>query len=181
MGLKESLDERVSAFMTADFVRVSQKTSIADAARAMMRSQAVEAVVTRNSEPIGIITERDVVYKVVAAGKDPAKVTAEDAMSSPVLTIDERAKVGDAIAKMSKDGVRRLGVTKMGKLVGLVTQKSIVSAKSADQVVLPELLKPGRVTCPYCDAVMEDTKELSKHIDGVHLGRGLLQGDVTKW
>jgi uncharacterized C2H2 Zn-finger protein len=39
----------------------------------------------------------------------------------------------------------------------------------------------GQVSCPYCESKFNDTKELSKHIDGVHTGLGLLEGDTRRW
>ncbi|HUH82670.1 MAG TPA: hypothetical protein VLX33_02185 [Nitrososphaerales archaeon] len=41
--------------------------------------------------------------------------------------------------------------------------------------------EPAEFRCPYCDAVLKTQKELSKHIDQVHLGPGLLEGDQSKW
>ena len=60
-------------------------------------------------------------------------------MSSPIETIESSSKVGDAIAKMSRLGIRRLAVTKDGKLVGLLSQRSIIADVSGEQVLLPEL------------------------------------------
>jgi hypothetical protein len=104
-----------------------------------------------------------------------------DVISAPVATVDSAAKVADAIAKMSKLGVRRLGVTRKGKLVGLVTQKAMVSGGLEQHVALPELASPNLLACPYCGEIVGDRDELSRHIDRVHLGLGLLEGDLSKW
>ena len=82
---------------------------------------------------------------------------------------------------MSKLGLRRLAVTRKGQLVGLLTQKAIVSGPLGQHVALPELAKPKAFSCPYCGASMNSREELSKHIDQVHLGLGLLEGDRSKW
>jgi CBS domain-containing protein len=181
MGLRETLDEPVSNYITGGFVRVGASDTVTRAARAMQESGATEALVFDGKTPVGIVTERDILYKVVAAGSDPSGTMVRAVMSSPVQTVEDTAKVGEAIAKMSKLGLRRLGVTKEGVLVGIVTQKAVVSGSSGQHVVLPELVSPGRLTCPYCDATMKDKDELSKHIDQVHLGPGLLEGDRRKW
>ena len=131
--------------------------------------------------PLGIITERDILYKVVASGLVPQEVKSRDVMSSPLQTIEASSKVAEAISKMSKLGVRRLVVTRNGEMAGLVTQKAVVSGPRGQHVALPELGRPGGVSCPYCDAVMKTPEELSKHIDQVHLGPGLLEGDRSKW
>lgn len=181
MDLRKSLDEPVSKFMSTDFVSVPANSTVEEAARAMEKSGFTEAIVTRGGDPVGIFTERDILYKVVAAGRVPSSVGVQAIMTTPVQTIESTAKAGDAIARMARLGIRRLGVTTNGKMVGLVTQKSVVSGRLEDQIVLPELTTPERVVCPYCGSEQKDGRELSKHIDDVHIGRGLLQGDMSKW
>ena len=181
MDLRQSLDQPVSDYMSTSFVKVSYDDPVTDAARVMQKAGATEAVVMRDDDPIGIVTERDILYKVVAAGLDPSATRVRDVMSAPVATVDSAAKVADAIAKMSKLGIRRLGVTRKGKLVGLVTQKAMVSGGLEQNVALPELASPDALVCPYCGATMDDRDELSRHIDHAHLGLGLLEGDLSKW
>jgi signal-transduction protein with cAMP-binding, CBS, and nucleotidyltransferase domain len=181
MDLRKSLDQPVSEFMSTGFARVGFNDPVADAAKAMQKAGVTEAVVMRDGGTIGIVTERDILYKVVAAGLDPSTVKVREVMSAPVATIDSAAKAVDAIAKMSKLGFRRLGVTKKGRLVGLVTQKAMVSGGLEQHVVLPELVSPNVLACPYCGETMGDKNELSKHIDRAHLGLGLLEGNLKKW
>jgi len=167
--------------MSTGFARVSHDDSVSDAAREMQKAKSTESVVMRDGSPIGIITERDILYKVVAEDLDPSKVEVREVMSAPVATVDADAKVVDAIARMSKLGVRRLGVTRKGKVIGLITQKAVVSGELGQHIALPELASPNALVCPYCGAMMDNRDELSKHIDHAHLGRGLLEGDLTKW
>jgi hypothetical protein len=148
----------------------------------MQKEGATEAIVVAGSIPQGIVTERDILYKVVAAGSNPSVVKVRDIMSSPVQTIDEASSVGEAIAKMSKLGIRRLGVTRGGKIVGMITQKAMVTGNVEQNFPLPELAHPEGFTCPYCNTHVKTKEELSKHIDHDHMGGpGLLQGDLTKW
>ena len=182
MSLRESLDDPVSAYTSSSFARVPGTDSVSQAARIMQRAGTTEAVVVTGSVLQGIVTERDILYKVVAAGSNPAMVKVRDIMSSPVQTIDEDSRVGEAIAKMSKLGIRRLGVTRKGKIVGLITQKAMVTGNVEQNIPLPELAYPDAFPCPYCNAMLKAREELSKHIDRVHMGGfGLLQGDMTKW
>lgn len=181
MELKESLEEPVSSFMTKGFVKVAADDTIYEAAEAMVRLGATEAVVMQGGSPAGIITERDILYKVVAAGLSPQQAKAKDVMSSPLQTVEDTAKAAEAISKMSKLGLRRLVVTRNGEPVGMITQKAVVAGPRGEHVVLPELASPTSFQCPYCDATMKTKEELSKHIDQVHLGPGLLEGNRSKW
>jgi len=182
VSLRDSLNRPVSVYMSSSFAKVSATDSVAEAARTMQKADTTEAMVVSGSVPQGIVTERDILYKVVAAGSNPTEVKVRDIMSSPVHTVDEASSVGEAIAEMSKLGIRRLGVTKNGKLVGIITQKAMITGKADQNIPLPELAYPDRFTCPYCNAVTKSREELSKHIDRNHMGGpGLLQGDNSKW
>ncbi|HME19418.1 MAG TPA: CBS domain-containing protein [Nitrososphaerales archaeon] len=181
MEFKENLNRPVSAFILTDYARVSIEQSVADAAAAMRSAGTTEAVVADGGGLVGLVTERDILYKVVAEGLDPKTTRIGAVMSAPVETIEESAKVSEAIAKMSSLGVSRLGVTRGGKFVGLISQMSLVSGRIQRRVRLPELTEPGGLKCPYCGANEKDNKELSKHIDQDHLGLGLLEGNRSKW
>jgi len=181
MDLRQSLEEPISKFMSKDFLKVPTDWSVTQAANLMKVSEATEAIVTKDGRPIGIITERDILYKVVAGELEPGKTSVHEVMSSPIRSLDESARVLDAIEEMRKRGIRRLAVTKRGEIVGVITQKNVVSDKIEEQIPLPELSHPERLICPYCGAEEKDNEQLSKHIDQVHLGMGLLQGDKSKW
>ena len=181
MDLQKSLREPVSSHMLASYVSARPDATVTSAAKAMKEAGSTEAVVVDAGQPVGILTERDILYKVVAEGLDPSQVSVGKVMSAPIQTIDSSARVGDAIAKMSSLGVRRLGVTRDGKLVGLVTQKNLATGEVGQSVLLPELAEPGVVACPYCGARFPDSKELSKHIDRAHIGLGLLEGNLGNW
>ncbi len=181
MTLRDSLEEPVSHYMSRRFTQVGADESIYHAARLMQENGATEAVVVEHETPVGIITERDILYKVVAAGLYPQHVKTRDVMSAPLESIEATSKAADAISRMSKLGIRRLGVTQDGRIVGLVTQMAVISG-DAGKVGLPGLAVPDAFTCPYCNAVVRSREQLSKHIDRTHMGGvGLLEGDSTKW
>ncbi len=182
VDLRESLEQPVSSFMSKNFAKVKAEETIYRAAKAMKDAGTTEAVVVDGGSPLGIITERDILYRVVAAGLHSHIVKAKEVMSSPLATIEGSAKAKDAIAKMSGLGIRRLGVTEGAKVVGIVTQKAVAAGGVDRNFPLPELVAPSGFTCPYCGAEADTRDELSKHIDNAHMGgAGLLQGDVTKW
>ena len=78
-------------------------------------------IIDNKNHPIGIITERDIVRRAVAAGKDPSRVTASDIMSKPVISVDPEMSVHNAALTMTKYKIRRLPVVRDTVLHGMVT------------------------------------------------------------
>lgn len=181
MDLKLGLDEPVTKYMSKLVLYVPESTTVEDAARLMQKDGVAAAIVTKDGQPVGIVTERDILYKVVAGGKDPTTTQVSKVMSSPVQTIPDTSKTGHALAMMSRLGIRRLAVVHDGKIIGMVVQKGILSGSLKEQVLLPELMGPNEFRCPYCGEVLGDAEAVSRHIDRTHIGSGLLEGDIRKW
>jgi signal-transduction protein with cAMP-binding, CBS, and nucleotidyltransferase domain len=152
------------------------------------------ALVTSNNnsnEPIGIITEKDIVYRVVAKNKGPFKVTLKNIMSSPLITVVEKGSVKDAVQLMRSKHIRRLAIKNTeGTITGVMTLMSVVANIPNDNVIDPAEVElhtnvieqdGKKVACPYCGSEFKGKDELSKHIDRIHIGSGLLEGDVRKW
>ena len=82
-------------------------------------------IVDDKNNPIGIVTERDIVRRVVSAGKDPNKVTATDIMSKPIITVDPEMSIHNTALTMTKYKIRRLPVVRDTVLYGMVTAGDI--------------------------------------------------------
>jgi len=89
---------------------------------------------------------------------------------------------------MRERGIRRLPVKNANdSIIGIVTLMSIVGNFPSYKVDLAEIEVPHnvntkiRIRCPYCQSTFEEKDQLSKHVDGIHLGSGLLEGDMRKW
>ncbi len=91
-------------------------------------------VVNKEGKPIGIITERDLVTRVLAKNLKPDAVKAKDVMTTPLITIEPDETINEAARKMSRLNIRRLGVVYKGELVGLISSKDILA-------VMPELIE----------------------------------------
>jgi signal-transduction protein with cAMP-binding, CBS, and nucleotidyltransferase domain len=78
-------------------------------------------IVDDKGRPVGIITERDVVRKVVAQGRDPNRIAAEEIMSKPLVSIDPEVNIYDAALVMTKYKIRRLPIVRDNVLHGIVT------------------------------------------------------------
>lgn len=99
---------------------ITPNESVQDAAREMKGSSKGCLVVTDGGGPVGIVTERDIVHKVVASGRRPETKVSE-IMSTPVITIGPRESASEAARKMAEKGIRRLVVTEGTEMVGLLT------------------------------------------------------------
>ena len=118
----------VKSFMVPreKFVTVERDTTAQAAAR-IMRDRGIGSLfVTNGKDVIGIITDTDMVRRVVAAGADPAKTTVEQIMSAPIVTIEENKTLLDANDLMAQSHLRHLGVTKDNKLVGMISVRDLV-------------------------------------------------------
>ena len=106
-------------------------THVSEIAKIMVKQNVGAVVVARDDEPLGIVTERDILERVVLANKDLDEVVAQEIMTEPLLTIDSTRSIGEAIGIMRKNNLRRLVVVKGEKLVGLVTERRLLLARSS--------------------------------------------------
>lgn len=179
-------DKKTVDVAETGIVIVDESVSIADVAKTMKENGVSSILVSASAtkEPIGIVTERDILYRVVAEHRSPFKTTLKEIMSSPLVTIDGSALVKAAVVLMRENAIRRIPVTKDGRVVGMLTLKSIVGdshEKSIELVDVEGSAKISKVECPYCQSKFENKQDLSKHIDRLHLGSGLLEGDLRRW
>ncbi|WP_297465650.1 CBS domain-containing protein [Thermococcus sp.] len=100
-------------------------------ARILSKNRAGSAVVVMDDEIVGIITDRDILDKVVARGRDPKTVRVEEVMTMNPITIEDDYDVQDAIDRMMERGVRRLLVTRLGRPIGFVTAADLLAALNA--------------------------------------------------
>jgi len=117
---------------------------------------------------------------VVAGGKDSSRLKLKDVMNSPLIFIDANARVKDAIALMVKKEIRRLVVKEDKSIIGVISQRAVVGDVHKAHISIAEIDMPKGVLCPYCGSRFESKEELSKHIDRMHIGAGLLEGDVRQ-
>jgi signal-transduction protein with cAMP-binding, CBS, and nucleotidyltransferase domain len=153
-----------------------------------MQSKGVSSVLVKNSKSsqvVGIVTERDIIYRAVAKNLGMFKVNIGKIMSTPLITVGKDTTCIEAIKIMREKRLRRLPIRDQGSIIGVVTLMSIVGNMPTRNVELIELEKPqtsqSSLNCPYCESKFIGKMELSKHIDRIHLGSGLLEGDLRKW
>ena len=109
-------------------VSIDLKAKAKDAARLMVEKRIGSLIANRDGLPFGIVTERDLVKKIVAQATDPTKVTVGDIMTAPLATIDASSSLIDAARKMVEKQVKRLVVTEHDKIIGIVSQTDLVQS-----------------------------------------------------
>lgn len=174
------LKESVSNYVNPELMVVASNLTVTDAAKEMTESRVDSILVFENDEVIGIVTNKDIISDVVARGLDPSKVTIKDITHSPLIKIHKDAKVKEAIDLMDKHDVRRLIVTDGKRTIGTISRKKMIGNLQDYSVELPELEIPQKIKCPYCQSQFDDKKTMSKHIDDIHIGRGLFEGDMSR-
>ena len=176
----EMLNESVSKYTNPKITTASSELKVSDAAKVMSDSKIDSVLVFENDSIVGIVTNKDIINEVVAKGVDPSKITVKEIAQKPILKINKDAKVKEAIELMNKNDVRRLIVNDGQRDIGIISRKKIVGDMNEFAVSLPELEIPDKIKCPYCSSLFDDKETMSKHIDNIHIGPGLLEGDVSK-
>lgn len=117
---------RVKDLMTENIISIDGKDSVMNAARLMSEKEVSSLVVKHEREFQGMITDRDILSRVVSKGLDPTKVKVREVMTSPLITVSEESTVDDAANKMKQNSVRRLVVEKNHQKVGIIAESDII-------------------------------------------------------
>jgi len=125
--------------MDEEIVTVDESVSVAEAAARISEKGKGCAIVLRHCKPVGMLTERDITYKVVAKGLDPEKVSAGEVMSTPLVEVDPDADLVTAAKIMEEHKIRRLAVVRKGILYGVISAIDI--ARNLEGYVESEVRK----------------------------------------
>lgn len=105
---------------------VGPKVSIVSAANKMRTARVGSLIVKKGKNLVGIVTDTDIVRRAVSTNKSLAKMTVEKIMTTPICTIEGSQSVDDAQDMMADLGVRHLGVTNAGEIVGVVSVRDLL-------------------------------------------------------
>ncbi len=125
----------VKDVMSSPVITMDENEASNKAATAMDHNDVGAVIVTSKAgKSIGIITERDLVIRVLAKNLKPDSVSAKDIMTTPLVTIEPEASITEAARRMNRLDIRRLGVIYKGNLVGVISSKDVLG-------VMPELIE----------------------------------------
>jgi len=122
----EKGEKKVRDVMSSPVVSVLPTDPVFEAASKMMSHGIGAVVVESGGRPEGIVTERDLIKRVLIEGKDPKKTACREIMSKPLITIDPEASILKAMTLMKEKEIRRIVAVKGGKMVGIVTEKELI-------------------------------------------------------
>jgi CBS domain-containing protein len=109
-----------------DFLVLPKESTVLEAAEVMKAKRKGFVVTGSAAKPEGIVTEWDIIAKVVAENKSPASVKLEDIMTRNLTTVDAGQGIAAVARLMSDSGVRRVLVTHKGEVIGVITSKTIL-------------------------------------------------------
>ncbi|GAB4277375.1 MAG: DUF294 nucleotidyltransferase-like domain-containing protein [Deferrisomatales bacterium] len=130
--------KKVVEVMTSPVLTLPPEASVREAARAMAREGTSSVVVCAARCPEGIVTEKDLVQRVLAAGKDPDRTPLGEVMTGPVACLDPEAYIYKALAVMRRGGIRHLAVVDGGRLVGMVSMRNLMAMGTGETLELAE-------------------------------------------
>lgn len=124
----------VREVMNSPVITCGPRATLKAVAKTMSDHRVGSVVVAESEAPVGIVTDGDIVFKAVSKDQRPSDVRAGEIMSKPLHTIDGGKDITDAARIMRKLGIKRLGVTYKGALVGIVSVSDLMA-------VTPELVE----------------------------------------
>ena len=182
-------------------VIILESDKFVDEATKIMKDRNTRSVLaSHNGEVIGILSKTDILFKVISQGKNPSKIKLREIMTSPVLAVDPKTSVQEALSIMDRNDVRQIIVSSNAAVLGMVSRDDIfekiqmATISTADTalrgtpvciinpkaIVYMKDISSANLTCPYCESPFDTKEALSKHIDRLHAGTGILEGDMRR-
>jgi CBS domain-containing protein len=123
----------VDQLMTRELVNIEAGTSAIEAAKLMTHHKIGSVFVKQKNRIVGIVTEPDIIRKVVGAERLPYYIPVEEIMSSPVIGIDGRRPITEAADLMEQHGTRHLAVLSGDSIVGVLSVRDLLHPVSIDE------------------------------------------------
>lgn len=134
----------VKEIMNRDVIGIDPDDTAEVAAQRMKHYDVGNLVVINNKKAIGIVTEEDLVRKLISKNLLPEKVKIGDIMTSPLITVSPNTSLTSAMRIMLKNNIRRLPIVEDRKLVGIITNKDILSVSPELNRILIDLIEINR-------------------------------------
>jgi CBS domain-containing protein len=194
------LSSPVEHFINTNVV-ILEAEKFTDEALNLMKDRDVRSVlVSHIGEVVGIVSKTDILFKVMSQGRNPSKVRLREIMTSPVLAVDPHNTVQETLSIMDKHVVRQVIVSSHSAVLGMASRDDIfekihmatvstahtaikgtpVCIINPKAIVYMKDVSSAKLICPYCESPFDTKEGLSNHIDRLHSGSGVLEGDVRR-
>ena len=154
---------RVKDIMVGEVITIEANATVRKAVKLMNNREIGCLVVIQNEKPTGIVTERDMLKRVLVAGRNPRAVEVAEVMSKPLLFMEPEKEIEDTVKLMFKHKIKKLPVIENGRLVGLVTLTDLIHSPEVTRWLeeLPLNKAPRRMK-KVIDPYFDPTKRLRK-------------------
>lgn len=167
------MELRVGDAMTKGVIYATPNENIQRIAEIMKKNDIDSVIVIERGKGVGIVTDRDIISKVVADGKDPRITLVSDVMTSPLITTTPDKDIDDAARIMRDKNIRRLVVIQNGKIIGILSEFDLVKVEPAMHLLISEHSKwdiadipsPAGTIGGICE-VCENYSENLRNVDG---------------
>lgn len=191
----------IGKLMETDALMMEGDKTVSEAISLMQKQNAKVVLVSHSGEAVGIVSKSDILFKAAAKNLPLNKVKLREIMTSPVYSLPSQSTLQDALDYMDKYAIRQIIVSSGSSILGIVRRASIYErvqkaslstveafAEGAPMCIInPNAVKyvkdlqSAKAVCPYCESPFDDKTALSKHIDRLHGGAGLLEGDTRQY
>ena len=182
-------------------VAILEGDKFTDQALNIMKERDVRSVlVSHAGEVVGIVSKTDILFKVMSQGRNPGKVRLREIMTSPVLAVGPHNTVQETLSIMDKHIIRQVIISSHSAVLGMVSRDDIfekihmatvstahtaikgtpVCIINPKAIVYMRDISTAKLMCPYCESPFDTKEGLSNHIDRLHSGSGVLEGDVRR-
>jgi CBS domain-containing protein len=124
--------------MVTKVITTKKDSTVEEAVKLMNKHEIGCLIVTENDRPIGILTERDLLKRILARSKDLKRMMVDEVMSTPLISVEPNVQVGDASRLMFQKNIKKMPIVKEGELLGLVTLTDILR-------IQPQLIKMYKI------------------------------------
>lgn len=129
--------------MTEGVVTVDQDASLTEAARYMLKDDIGDVLVRKDGELCGIVTDRDIVVRAIAEGRDPDEVRVGDVCTHELRTAAPDEDLGTIIDRMREHAIRRIPVVQDGDAVGMIAMGDLAVQLDRDSLLADISAQPG--------------------------------------
>ena len=134
----------VRDFMSKNVKTVRTYSTVKEAVAKMNKFKIGSIIVMQGDRPVGIITERDILERVVEPCVEPTVISAKEIMSSPIISTSPDVSIEDAATLMSAKKIKKLAVIENGKLIGILTSMDLMRASPKLISLMEELSRSKR-------------------------------------